>query len=262
MIVSYPMYDLPEMQQSLQAWWLAIQSRLTEQGIDAPEIISKPKDDLFQHWLREDLLLSQTCGFPLVSHLQSQVKLIGTPVFSAQSCKGPNYCSFYIVQADDPRDSVREFLGARFTYNGPDSQSGFNAVRVNLLENDIAIPFFGKNILSGGHRNSIVNVGKGVADICAVDCVTHSLLEKHQPQVLENTRILGATRLTPGLPLITSVHTEDHTVDALFQAIKQICVDESMISVNDDLLLKDIQRVELESYYQAIPKPETPLEKL
>ena len=262
MVVSYPMYNLPEMQQSLQIWWSVVRSRLNEQGIEAPETLSKPQGDLFEYWLRPDLLLSQTCGFPLVSHLQSQVKLIGTPVFSEQGCIGPNYCSFYIVQADDPRDSVREFQGLRFTYNGTDSQSGFNAVRVNLLENDFALPFFGENILSGGHRQSILNVGQGLADICAVDCVTHSLLKQHQPEVLTNTRILTGTKKTPGLPLITSVHTNDQTVDALFGAIKDVCEDESMRSVNDDLLLTDIKRVELESYYKAISQPETPIEKL
>ncbi len=262
MVISYPMYNLPEMQQSLHAWWLAVQTRLKSQGIEAPEMITEPEGDLFKHWLRKDLLLSQTCGFPLVSHLQSQVKLIGTPVFTAKGCEGPNYCSFYIVQACDQHTTIQDFKGARFTYNGIDSQSGFNAVRVNLLEQNISPTFFGEKILSGGHRQSILNVSKDIADICAVDCVTHSLLEKYQPHVLENTRILAATKKTPGLPLITSIHTDDETVEALFNAIKQVCADVALKSVNDDLLLKDIQHVELQSYYQAIPRPGSAIAKL
>ena len=149
MVVSYPMYNLPEMQQSLQVWWSVVRNRLLGQEIETPKTLSEPDQDLFEYWLRPDLLLSQTCGFPLVSHLQSQVKLIGAPVFSSPGCEGPNYCSFYIVHADDPRDLVQKFQGSRFTYNGGDSQSGFNAVRVNLLENDFALPFFGENVLIG-----------------------------------------------------------------------------------------------------------------
>ncbi len=262
MDASYPMYDLPQMQQSLQAWWSAVRSQLMKQGITAPETLSQPQEDLFEYWLRPDLLLSQTCGFPLVSHLQSQVKLIGTPVFSAQGCEGPNYCSFYIVQADDQRNTIQQYQGARFTYNGTDSQSGFNAVRMNLLEQGLSISFFGENILSGGHRQSILNVGQSIADICAVDCVTHSLLLQHQPEVLEKTRVLATTKKTPGLPLITSIHTDDQTVDALFKGIKDVCADESMRKVNSDLQLKDIRKVSLESYYQAILRPEITLGKL
>ena len=262
MKVSYPMYELPEMQVSLGKWWSAICQRLEQQGINAPESLSDPEGDLFEYWLRPDLLLSQTCGFPLVSQLKSNVKLIGSPVFSSPGCDGPNYCSYYIVHKNDSRTTLKDYQGARFTYNGTDSQSGFNAVRVNLIEQGLPIPYFGENLLSGGHRNSILNVGKGAAEICAVDCVTHSLLQMHQPYVLKNTRILAQTKLTPGLPFITSINTDDDVIGELFNAIKETCLDKSMQGINRDLQIKDIEKVSLDSYCSAISQPESQIGRL
>jgi len=52
-----------------------------------------PETPLDEFWLREDLLLSQTCGYPLVKALAGRVQLVATPVFSVDGCAGGDYRS-------------------------------------------------------------------------------------------------------------------------------------------------------------------------
>ena len=96
MQVSLPMYGVGREQ--ADAFWQVLRGKLLRLGLPAaPERLSWP-DDLAQHWRREDLLLSQTCGYPLVSSLP-QVQLIGTYHYRVEGCDGPNYRSWLVVRA-------------------------------------------------------------------------------------------------------------------------------------------------------------------
>ena len=252
MLVSYPMYSISQTQSNQNLWWQSVRNNLSDMGVSTPQTMLSTDNDLVKHWLHPELLFSQTCGFPLVSLLKSKVKLIGTPVYAAHGCDDAAYCSFFIVRKDDARNELEEYANSKFAYNGQDSQSGFNAVRVNLLERDLSIPFFADNIESGGHRNSIRLVSKNKADICAVDCVSHALLKSHEVDVLQNTRVLCATKNTPGLPFITSLRTPDSIIDKIKLAIRQTCQDPALGEVNSTMLITDITDIPLETYYANI----------
>src|SRR6516164_7708048 len=63
-------------------------------------IVDAPEGELLQHWRRNDLLLSQTCGFPYrMLGLAGAVRLIATPLFDAPGCEGPRYRSALVVSA-------------------------------------------------------------------------------------------------------------------------------------------------------------------
>ena len=59
--------------------------------------IVEPDDDLHAFWRRDDLALSQTCGYPLMFGLREHVQLIATPHFDAPGCDGPNYSSVLVA---------------------------------------------------------------------------------------------------------------------------------------------------------------------
>src|SRR3546814_14970061 len=77
------------------------------------------------------------------------------------------------------------------------------------------VAFFGSALESGVHRASIAAVGAGQADLCAVDCVTHALLQMHAPAALSGTRVLMRSPPAPGLPYVTNAKASDDLVDAL-----------------------------------------------
>ena len=262
MIASYPMYNLPQMQPSLVRWWQDICQYLNTHNISVSTGLTHIETDLYKHWLNPDLFFSQTCGYPLTTVLRQKVKLIGTPIYDSQYCEQSDYCSLFIVRSKDSGTRIEDFRGKRFAFNGEDSQSGFNAVKTFLTEHGLGVPFFGENLISGQHHNSLAMVISAQADICAVDCVTYALAQRHQPDILKNTRVLAVTRPTPGLPLITSVKTSDETIALLFDAINQSCMNDSSGELRSDLLLKGVTSISLETYMQKINPPSTRINKL
>jgi hypothetical protein len=72
------MYDLPEVSAATDAWWRGVASALRRAGLDAvPEVLTRDPD--VDVWHSQNLLLSQTCGYPLTHELASVVELVATP---------------------------------------------------------------------------------------------------------------------------------------------------------------------------------------
>ena len=82
--VNLPMYALhPPENQALEA---AVRELLLARGI-AVSSPSSPPADLLSHWRQPDLLLSQTCGYPLAT-LLPEVQTVGCFHYSAPGCAG------------------------------------------------------------------------------------------------------------------------------------------------------------------------------
>ncbi|MGA1267548.1 MAG: phosphate/phosphite/phosphonate ABC transporter substrate-binding protein [Gemmobacter sp.] len=200
MIVSLPMYDLPEVAEATEAWWRAIRGALLAEGLPAPAARTRPEGDMMAHWRRPDLLLSQTCGLPYRSALHAEVALVGTPDFGLEDCPPGYYRSVLVVRGDDAREGLRDFDRARLAYNSPDSQSGWAAPLAHAAAAGIA---FRAGLRTGAHRASIRAVAAGEADLAAIDAVTWRLLRDRDPAAA-GLRVLGRTTPTPGLPCITA----------------------------------------------------------
>ena len=72
------MYDWPEVAAQNDAVWDFVRARLADQGIEAPLKLDRGLR-YTQPWLRPDLLLAQTCGFPFATELRGHVQLVATP---------------------------------------------------------------------------------------------------------------------------------------------------------------------------------------
>jgi ABC-type phosphate/phosphonate transport system substrate-binding protein len=73
--------------------------------------------------------------------------------------------------------------------------------------------------LSSAHRASIEAVANGLADLAAIDAVSFTLAQRHMPEISE-IEIVGCTRPTPGLPLISALPAE--AVDRLASAVDEV----------------------------------------
>ena len=64
------------------------------------ELLGEPFGELLPLWRREDLLLSQTCGYPFrMLGLDALTHLVATPVFDVEGCEGARYSSWLVVSA-------------------------------------------------------------------------------------------------------------------------------------------------------------------
>lgn len=175
---------------------------------------------MLAHWRASDLLLSQTCGYPLMTQLPD-VQLVGAFELSAPGCRGARYRSWLVAREEDENSALADFRSRRAVANSLDSHSGYNALRYLIAPLAQRGRFFSTAHLSGSHRRSLAYLRDGKADIAAIDCVTWALLRRHAAHELAGLAIVGETPLCPAPPLITSVQTDARTLATLRRVLAQ-----------------------------------------
>lgn len=249
MIASLGMYDFGPAQAANDRLWALVRDGLRDRGITAPDALTRGEHAYWDAWQSPDLLLSQTCGYPFRARLHDRVTYVGTPDYGVEGCPPGYYRSIFVARTDDPRQSLRDFDGARFAYNEALSQSGWAAPQTHAAKLGIRLP---PALQSGGHRLSALAVAEGRADIAALDAVTHAMLQAVEPKVA-GLRTVALTDPTPGLPCITAAG-QDPT--PIFAALSEAI---AALSVSDraTLHLKGLVHIPLAAYL-AVPNPPPP----
>lgn len=71
--LAFPMYAVND--EDTQALWRAVRQLLAARGVVEEDTLSyQVPEDLLTHWRHPALLLSQTCGYPLMTRLLRQCK--------------------------------------------------------------------------------------------------------------------------------------------------------------------------------------------
>lgn len=108
--------------------------------------------------------------------------VIGTPLYLCDFCTEGLYASPILVRKTDDRRSLSQFNGSSLAFNDTASQSGFNALKTLLVEENLidqrGTTFFSDSVLTGSHRASMQAVANGIADMCAVDPVSWALAQR------------------------------------------------------------------------------------
>ena len=243
---SLPMYDRPEVQGANDRLWQSIRTRLGE----GPETLTR-SGDLWDHWARPDLILSQTCGYPYRARLHGKVTLVGTPDYGLEGCPPGHYCSVIVVRADDPRDDPAAFTEARFAYNEPLSQSGWAAPQNYARSRGFA---FGNLLQTGGHYFSAQAVAEGRADIASLDALSWAMMQRYD-SFAASLKVIARTPPTPVLPYITA---PDRAPEPIFDAIAGAITDLSDKD-REALSLHGIVSIPAVDYL-AVPNPPPPEE--
>lgn len=241
--IALPMYDL--WRPDTVALGDALRDLLAIRGLPVEQIW--PHDDLKAHWQRSDVLLSQTCGYPLVTQL-THVQTVGCFHYLAPGCEGFCYRSWLVVREDDHHKTLADFRAHRAVCNAKDSQSGYRALRKMVAQLPNAESFFAALHISGSHRQSLIDVAQNRADIAAIDCVTWALLKRHTPSVLQGLAVIGQSPLTPGLPLITAQQTSAATLESIRDALRQLVSDAHYQDVCATSLIGGFSEVSRQDY--------------
>jgi ABC-type phosphate/phosphonate transport system substrate-binding protein len=188
------MYDLPEVVPAAEALWSRVAARLRDAGVaDVPLALRWGGDLYHDHWLHPHLLLSQSCGWPLVDRLDGRVAVVGAFTYAGVSDGAARYRSVLVTRADD---ADRPLPGRSVAVNGYDSLSGW----VSLTA---AVAPVGPVLVTGAHVHSVAAVTAGRADLACVDGVTWRLLQRYRPAAVVTLAVVGHGPLIPCLPLVT-----------------------------------------------------------
>lgn len=240
MLASLPMYDLPGLEAETDAWWSALSEAFRAEGLkEVPDKLARG-DDMTAQWLSQELLFSQTCGYPLTHSLKGKVTLLATPSYACPGCEGGLYHSEILVREDADYASLADLRGARAVANAEGSQSGYSALRAAVAPLARDGKFFASLSFSGGHMASMATVAEGAADVCAVDCVTYHLFGRAQPSAVAGLRSLAVSPSAPALPYITRRQIAPEDLERLRAGLQRAVADPSVRNVRAWLLLDDI----------------------
>jgi ABC-type phosphate/phosphonate transport system substrate-binding protein len=217
------MYDWPEVTWAHDALWDVLSERLNNASIVAPAAVDRmrPSDSV---WRDPGLVLSQTCGVPFSTRLRGMVRLVSVPVYRVAGCEGAHYSSMIVTRRGEAAEEIRLFAGRRFAYNAADSLSGFVALRSAMKEAGLE-PANAVWIETGSHRESIRAIAAGTADIAAIDAISWALALRYEAEATSALKVIAATPLRPGLPLITAVERSDSEVATIRSVFKDALAD-------------------------------------
>jgi ABC-type phosphate/phosphonate transport system substrate-binding protein len=210
------MYTAPEPIRLANERWISRilehlgHSRLNAARLSLPEL-----------WLSPDLLLTQTCGYPLMTLLRGQARIVGRPRYELPDATAGNHCSLILSRADDSRETLADFRGSRGVINSDDSNSGMNLLRQRLAPLQRDGQFFATVGISGAHRESLRWLRDGQADLAAIDSVTYAYLAQHAPEEVSGLRVVARSALSPTLPFITVATATDEQIEQLRRVMNQ-----------------------------------------
>ncbi|MBN9671764.1 PhnD/SsuA/transferrin family substrate-binding protein [Labrenzia aggregata] len=251
------MYDWPEVRPATAKLEKALGKALAGRLGLAPERL-KPWPvgmDLGEAWTRSDLLLTQTCGYPLTHGLRGKVRLVGAPHYSAPDCEGVSYRSRIVVRKDSRFRNLEDLRGSRAVFNSLDSQSGMNAFRHAIAPFAGGKPFFGRVMATGSHRASASAVVAGDADVACIDCVCWQLICNEVPGLADHLDAIAATAAVPGLPLITSLRFSVADEAAIAETVEEVFSAPETRKSRERLGIRGFSRLFFEDY-AAIPAME------
>ena len=239
-IAALPMYDFPHLRGAHDLLWSAVADRLVSYGLTrVPLGLSRSHTHRDLH-NESSLLLGQVCEYPLALSATSTVRAIGTPRYAVPGCSGSSYSSVVVVRQDDPAERLADLRGRSCVVNEVDSNSGMNLLRAAIAPLSGGARFFEAVMFSGSHRNSVVSVARGVADVAAVDCVTFAHLRSVCPDDVGKVRVLGFTPSSPSLPLVSSAANDRQTLEAVRRALSEALEDPAVASARQRLFLESI----------------------
>jgi ABC-type phosphate/phosphonate transport system substrate-binding protein len=242
------MCDLPELREATDELWRALAAALRRRGIDAPAALTRDNADRDAAWSAPNLLLSQTCGYPLATSLAGKVIVVATPSYAAPGCEGAFHRAAVVVRATSQARTLADLRGGVCAVNSPTSNTGMNLLRAEIGAVAGGPRFFAGLSQTGSHLASLERVAEGAADVASIDAVTLALLERHRPDLVRAVRVLTWTTASPGLPLITSRTTRGGVLAALRLGLAGVAVDPALRAVRETLLLDGFVRLPTTAY--------------
>ncbi|WP_223519431.1 phosphate/phosphite/phosphonate ABC transporter substrate-binding protein [Pseudomonas sp. GL-B-19] len=210
------MYVAPEpIRQANERWLTRILERLGSDRLDGKDL------SLMDLWLSPHLLLTQTCGYPLMTALRGQVRVVGRPRYELPDSSGGSHCSLLLSRADDHRRTLPDFRDSRGEINSEDSNSGMNLLRHRLAPLHRNGQFFASVAISGSHRESLRWLREDQADLAAIDSVTFAYLAQHAREEVAGLHVVARSALSPTLPYISAAGTSREQAEHLRQVMNQ-----------------------------------------
>jgi len=172
-------------------------------------------------WARPDLGAVFMCGYPVALKIADVVPL-AAPIPRAPWARGEAvYRTDLIVREASPYQRLEDTFGGRLGWTVSHSQSGFNALRHELLGYRSSLrPALYREVVGNliTARNVLDAVREGRIDIGPLDAYWHLLIAAHASELTRGVRVLASTPLTPIPGFVAAAGAPAEAVAALREA--------------------------------------------
>ncbi len=236
--VGLAMYSFEELRPAWQRLW----SRVVR---DLPWLPAELTwhTDLHAAWRSPDLVVDQTCGWPLVTELAGTVRVVGAFAYDVPFADGHTYRSVLVARLGGEPSHL---AGSRAAVNGRDSLSGW----VSLVDavHGPGATWAGPVVWTGAHVESVRAVAEGRADLASIDAVTWRHVQRLHPELVGGLVEVGHGPRVPSLPVIAALKMSDDDIAHLRRALAGALADPDLADDRHTLLLDGFVPLELEDY--------------
>ena len=194
-------------------------------------------------WLSDDLALSQTCGWPLITRLTDKVRVVGAFRHTTPESAAHHYRSVILGRTDG---TPFDFQGSIAAVNNFESLSGWISLKAAI--HGPQETWRGEIRITGSHLESVRMLHHGEADVTSIDSVTLAHLKRTSPNLISSLFTICNGPIVPCLPLITHRSINDTQLDELRNALKEATRDTSIAGATEALFINGFDELELDDY--------------
>ena len=238
-IASLAMYPFTPLRVANDRFWDSVRSRLSF----AAPVLDWDLDPLAAG-RRDDLILGQTCGWPLVTELASNVRVIGTFDFDVEGSSDGTYASVLVSGTGDELDDILHRRDLVVAASSSDSLSGWISLRSAAAARGVRLDGPDQIKWTGAHAVSVEALRAGRVHLAAIDAVSWA----HLGGAGQGLSVVGHGPRIPCLPLITSGSTSDAVVEELRTALAATVHDPAINDVCTTLRIRAFLRRDLADY--------------
>ena len=233
-IASLAMYPFKPLRPAFERLWDEVRSRLS---FAAPALDWETDPD--EASKRDDLLLGQTCGWPLVTELATLVRVIGTFDCTVDDAVDGTYRSVLVSHLDSDLEDILHRPDLRVAVNAAHSLSGWISLQSVALAHGVALDDVE---WTGAHVRSVEALREGRCHLAAIDAVSWSLLDQG------DLRVVGQCPRIPCPPLVTSGSSSPAVIHELRDALAGAVGDPSMAATCSTLKIRGFLSRDMEDY--------------
>lgn len=231
------MYSLGGVRSGYQRLWDAVVSEVPS----LPGTLEWP-DDVHATWADDDVVVKQTCGWPLVTRLDRTVRVVGAFEHDVPGAVGHHYRSVIVAnRAGGPADFAAAVPGV----NAFDSLSGW--VSLVAWSGRPEQSLRSRAIESGSHVATLRMLRAGDVELASIDAVTFAHVKRHSPALLTGLEVVGEGPLVPTLPVV--VPAADHDlVGPIRSAFESAVTSELLADTCRDLRVTGFAALGIDDY--------------
>jgi phosphonate transport system substrate-binding protein len=151
------------------------------------------------------------------------MELLAAPVLQGERYGGqPIYFSDVIVRRESPFQKFADLRGHSWSYNDPDSHSGYNVTRYRLVQMGETHGFFGQVVEAGFHQKSIQMVIEGMVDASAIDSQVLAIELRDHPAWASQLRVIDSLGPSSIQPVVAARQLPPTTIAAVRRVLLSI----------------------------------------